>query len=133
MLRGRHLRVEVEPASVTYIIDGDGPPLQITHHGTPVSVTPDQPVTRDIPGLLARPLPSQPPGREPVHRGAREPGRAGPAGSQPAGSRPADSQPTESQPAGSQAAQSQRAEPGPVAVPDGKVSRRPAERRSAGH
>jgi alpha,alpha-trehalose phosphorylase len=69
ILRGRHLRVEVGPASVTYIIDDDGPPLQISHHGTPVSVGPGQPETRDIPGLPARPLPSQPPGRAPVHRG----------------------------------------------------------------
>ena len=40
MLRGCHLRVEVGPASVTYLVDGDGPPLQISHHGTPVSVAP---------------------------------------------------------------------------------------------
>ena len=71
ILRGRHLRVEVGPASVTYIVDGDGPPLPITHHGTPVSVAPGQPETRDIPALPARPQPSQPPGRAPVHRGPR--------------------------------------------------------------
>ena len=75
-LRGRRLRVEVLPASATYVLDGDGPPLEITHHGTPVSVTPDQPVTRDIPGQAARPRPSQPPGREPVRRARDEPGRA---------------------------------------------------------
>jgi alpha,alpha-trehalose phosphorylase len=69
MLRGRHLRVEVGPASVTYLVDGDGPPLQISHHGTPVSVAPGQPETRDIPALPDRPHPSQPPGRAPVHRG----------------------------------------------------------------
>ena len=69
MLRGRHLRVEVGPASVTYLVNGDGPPLQISHHGTPVSVAPGQPETRDIPALPDRPHPSQPPGRAPVHRG----------------------------------------------------------------
>jgi alpha,alpha-trehalose phosphorylase len=72
VLRGRHLRVEVGPDSVTYIIDGDGPPLQISHHGTPVSVAPGQPETRDIPALPARPRPTQPPGRAPAHRGPGE-------------------------------------------------------------
>jgi alpha,alpha-trehalose phosphorylase len=66
MLRRRHLRVEVGPASVTYIVDDDGPPLQITHHGAPVSVAPGQPVTRDIPALPDRPRPTQPPGRAPL-------------------------------------------------------------------
>ncbi len=74
MLRGRHLRVEVGPASVTYIVDGDGPPLQITHHGTPVSVAPGQPETRDIPAA-ARPaaaVPAPRPGpRAPRARGAK--------------------------------------------------------------
>jgi alpha,alpha-trehalose phosphorylase len=69
ILRGRQLRVEVRPDAVTYIIDGDGLPLQITHHGTPVSVAPGQPETRDLPDLPDRPRPSQPPGRAPVHRG----------------------------------------------------------------
>ena len=40
--------------SVTYIIDDDGPPLQISHHGTPVSVAPGQPETRGHP-RAARP------------------------------------------------------------------------------
>ena len=69
ILRGRQLRVEVGPDRVTYITDADGPPLQISHHGTLVSVAPGQPETRDIPALPARPRPTQPPGRAPVHRG----------------------------------------------------------------
>ncbi|MGH3123728.1 MAG: glycosyl hydrolase family 65 protein, partial [Streptosporangiaceae bacterium] len=94
ILRGRHLRVEVVPASVTYIIDGDGPPLQITHHGTPLSVTPGQPETRDIPALPARPQPSQPMGRAPVHRGPSEPGPAEPVNGQvPEGPVPEDQAP----------------------------------------
>jgi len=71
ILRGRQLRVEVGPDSVTYIVDSDGPPVQITHHGTAVSVAPDQPETRDIPALPVQPRPTQPPGRAPVHRGPR--------------------------------------------------------------
>jgi alpha,alpha-trehalose phosphorylase len=70
MLRRRNLRVEVGPASVTYIIDDDGPPLQITHHGEPVSVAPGQPETRDIPALPDRPRPVQPPGRAPLRHGS---------------------------------------------------------------
>jgi alpha,alpha-trehalose phosphorylase len=75
ILRGRHLRVEVIPSRVTYILDGDGPPLEITHYGAPVTVAPGQPETRDIPPLPARPRPSQPPGREPVRRSLPEPAR----------------------------------------------------------
>jgi alpha,alpha-trehalose phosphorylase len=75
ILRGRHLRVEVMPGSVTYILDGEGPPLEITHHGASVIVEAGQPEIRDIPGLPARPRPSQPPGREPARRGLPEPAR----------------------------------------------------------
>ncbi len=75
ILRGRPLRVEVMPGSVTYILDGEGPPLEITHHGTPVEIAPGQPETRDIPRQAARPRPSQPPGREPAGRGGDEPVR----------------------------------------------------------
>ena len=111
IMRGRHLRVEVGPASVTYIIDGDGPPLQITHHGTPVSVAPGQPEALDIPALPARPRPSQPPGRAPVHRG---PGEAGPAepvtASVPEG-QASDGQSSGSQASGSQASGSQVSRP----------------------
>jgi len=77
ILRGRHLRVEVMPGRVNYILDGDGPPLEITHYGTPVSVVPGQPESRDIPELPVRPRPAQPPGREPPSRGAAEPPRRG--------------------------------------------------------
>ena len=75
ILRGRHLRVEVMPGSVTYILDGEGPPLEITHHGTPVTVASGQPESRDIPRHAARPRPSQPPGREPARRTRDEPVR----------------------------------------------------------
>jgi alpha,alpha-trehalose phosphorylase len=75
ILRGRHLRVEVMPGNATYIVDGEGPPLEITHYGSPVAVAPAKPETRDIPAPPTRPRPSQPPGREPVRRAA--PARAG--------------------------------------------------------
>jgi alpha,alpha-trehalose phosphorylase len=72
-LHGQHLRVEVTPAQATYILDGDGPPLEISHYGEPVSVGPGKPETRDIPPPTARPRPSQPPGREPGRRSDAEP------------------------------------------------------------
>ena len=81
-LHGQHLRVEVTPAQATYILDGDGPPLEISHYGEPVSVGPGKPETRDIPPPTARPRPSQPPGREPGRRSDAEPvprGKAEPA------------------------------------------------------
>ena len=79
ILRGRHLRVEVMPGNATYILDGEGPPLEITHYGTPVAAAPGRPETRDIPVLPVRPRPSQPPGREPPPRGrAGTPKRAAP-------------------------------------------------------
>ena len=87
-LRGQHLRVEVMPAQATYILDGDGPPLEITHYGAPVSVGPGKPETRDIPPPPARPRPSQPPGREPLSRSDAEPARRGKA--QPARRRNAE-------------------------------------------
>ena len=106
ILRGRHLRVEVMPGNATYILDGEGPPLEITHYGTPVAVAPGQPETRDIPALPVRPRPSQPPGREPLPRGRAEaPKRAAPvrhARSQPArrGRAEPPQRPAPAQPAG---------------------------------
>ncbi len=90
VLRGRPLRVEVTPGSVTYILDGEGPPLGITHHGTPVTLAAGQPETRDIPPLPARPRPVQPPGREPARHGQPEPAkRAAPARRRRGGAAPA--------------------------------------------
>jgi alpha,alpha-trehalose phosphorylase len=70
-LRGRRLRVEVAADTASYILDGDGPPMELQHHGQPVTVSAGQPQTRDIPKLRPLPPPAQPPGREPIHRGRR--------------------------------------------------------------
>jgi alpha,alpha-trehalose phosphorylase len=66
-LRGRRLRVAVLPGSASYLVDDDGPPLEITHHGQPVTVS-SQPVSRDIPAMPIPPRPAQPPGREAARR-----------------------------------------------------------------
>jgi alpha,alpha-trehalose phosphorylase len=66
-LRGRRLRVAVLPGSASYQLDDDGLPLEVTHHGQPVTVS-GQPVSRDIPAMPTPPRPAQPPGREAVRR-----------------------------------------------------------------
>jgi alpha,alpha-trehalose phosphorylase len=63
---GRRLRVEATPSTVTYTLSGDGPPVQIGHHGQPIMLTDGCAETRDIPPLPDRPEPTQPPGREPA-------------------------------------------------------------------
>jgi alpha,alpha-trehalose phosphorylase len=43
-------------------------PLQIAHHGQPVTLSAGKSQTHPIPSLSERPRPAQPPGREPVRR-----------------------------------------------------------------
>jgi alpha,alpha-trehalose phosphorylase len=66
-IRGRRLRVEITHAEARYAL-ADGDPLEILHHGERVSLSAGKPQTRPIPPASPRPRPSQPPGREPVHR-----------------------------------------------------------------
>jgi alpha,alpha-trehalose phosphorylase len=67
MLRGQRLRVEVSPASARYLL-ADGAPLEISHHGTALTLKAGQPQDLPItPGPML-PRPSQPPGREPARR-----------------------------------------------------------------
>jgi alpha,alpha-trehalose phosphorylase len=70
-LRERLLRVEADPRQATYMLTGEGEPLNIRHHGTATAVTPGTPLTLPIPPAPERPAPSQPPGREPARRGKR--------------------------------------------------------------
>jgi alpha,alpha-trehalose phosphorylase len=67
LLRGRRLRVEITPEKASYVF-GEGEPLDIVHHGEKVSLSPGKPQTRPIKPAPDLPRPSQPPGREPVHR-----------------------------------------------------------------
>ena len=79
--RGRHLSVTVTAATATYELL-DGPPLTITHHGSPVELA-ARSVALSIPLIEATPAPTQPSGRSPARRTAaqpvptRTPGRAG--------------------------------------------------------
>ena len=67
LIRGRRLRVEVTHAEATYTL-ADGDPLDIVHHGQPVSLSAGKPQARPISAAPSRTRPSQPSGREPVHR-----------------------------------------------------------------
>jgi alpha,alpha-trehalose phosphorylase len=66
-IRGRRLRVEITHTEARYAL-ADGDPLEILHHGQPVRLSAGQPQTRPILAVPPRTRPSQPPGREPVHR-----------------------------------------------------------------
>jgi alpha,alpha-trehalose phosphorylase len=69
VIRGRRLRVEVTHAEATYTL-ANGDPLQIAHHGQPVTLSAGEPQAHPIPSLAQRPRPAQPPGREPARRRA---------------------------------------------------------------
>ncbi len=74
LLREGRLRVEIRPHEASYQLDGDGP-LEIRHHGEPVTLTASRPESRAIPVLTPPPPATQPPGREPLHRTAERPHR----------------------------------------------------------
>jgi alpha,alpha-trehalose phosphorylase len=62
--RGRCLHVAVTPESATYrLLYGD--PLETSHHGDPVTVSADAPVTLPIPPLTAPEPVTHPIGRTP--------------------------------------------------------------------
>jgi alpha,alpha-trehalose phosphorylase len=65
LYRGRRLGVTIEHAHAGYeLLDGD--PLEIRHHGEPVTLEASGDVqSRVIPALVVREPPRQPPGREP--------------------------------------------------------------------
>jgi len=71
--RDHPLHVEVTQQRARYELAA-GDPLEITHHGTPVTLEPGQPQTRPIPPAPLRSRPAQPPGREPERRQAAGPG-----------------------------------------------------------
>jgi alpha,alpha-trehalose phosphorylase len=66
-IRGRRLRVEVTHSAARYVL-ADGEPLEIVHHGEPLTVSRGEPQERPIPPPEPRPRPRQPRGREPARR-----------------------------------------------------------------
>jgi len=74
--RGRLLKVEATKTKATYRLSA-GEPLELAHYGDPITVSRRKPVTRPILSTVsAEAAPRQPPGREPMRRGAE---RATPA------------------------------------------------------
>jgi alpha,alpha-trehalose phosphorylase len=65
--QGRHLHVEITPASATYQLRAGGS-LEIDHWGTPLTVTRAARVTRQIPSPQPIPTVRQPAGRAPSRR-----------------------------------------------------------------
>jgi alpha,alpha-trehalose phosphorylase len=66
-LHGGRLRVEVGPDAATYALL-EGAPLELVHHGEPITVAPGEPLSRPIGRISAPPAPTQPAGREPQRR-----------------------------------------------------------------
>jgi alpha,alpha-trehalose phosphorylase len=79
LFRGRRLKVDVTDTHATYTLL-DGAPLEIRHHGNPVTISRDGPRTLANAPLPARAAPTQPPGRPPLNRcleaGPSRPARA---------------------------------------------------------
>jgi alpha,alpha-trehalose phosphorylase len=65
--RGRRIEVEIGRAQARYTLL-EGRPLEISHHGEPLTLSAQEPATREIPPAPARERPRQPPGREPARR-----------------------------------------------------------------
>ena len=81
VFRGRRLAVEVRKEDATYTLL-EGAPLEVSHHGKPITISQDAPVTEPIAPSAQRTAPSQPSGRAParqVHEGfpAMETGGSG--------------------------------------------------------
>jgi alpha,alpha-trehalose phosphorylase len=73
--RGRRLRVEVKRTSATYSLAA-GEPIEILHYEQPFTLTAEHPVVRDLPEMVHREAPQQPPGRAPRRR-SQAPGQHG--------------------------------------------------------
>ena len=63
--------MEVRKQEATYTLL-DGVPLEVSHHGKPITLSREAAVTEPIPPGVDRPAPSQPPGREPYRRHVRD-------------------------------------------------------------
>ena len=79
LLEGRRLRIEIKHKSARYLLV-EGEPLQIRHHGTPVTLRAGRQSVQAIPAITARARARQPAGREPTRRRAAD---GAPIGSAP--------------------------------------------------
>ncbi|MEW2086464.1 glycosyl hydrolase family 65 protein [Streptomyces sp. NPDC005283] len=67
LVRGRRLRVDIRSSAAVYTLV-EGGPLEILHHGEPLTVTVSRPVERPLPPVPVQPEPQQPRGRRPADR-----------------------------------------------------------------
>jgi alpha,alpha-trehalose phosphorylase len=66
--RGSRMQVAISKTHATYtLLEGDR--LETSHHGAPINVTADRPVSCEIPPVPLLKAPTQPPGRAPIRRG----------------------------------------------------------------
>jgi alpha,alpha-trehalose phosphorylase len=65
--KGTQIMVEVEHREARYTVT-EGDPIELTHHGRPLTISAGDPVTAPIPPAPVRERPRQPPGREPARR-----------------------------------------------------------------
>jgi alpha,alpha-trehalose phosphorylase len=68
LFRGRRLKVVATRSQATYELLA-GEPLELAHHGRPITVAAGEPVVETIPAAPVWPAPVQPAGREPRRRG----------------------------------------------------------------
>jgi alpha,alpha-trehalose phosphorylase len=66
--RGRRLHVDIAADEVTYTLTDGESTLTVLHHGDPVDVAADKPVTLSLAAVKPRARPAQPKGREPQRR-----------------------------------------------------------------
>jgi alpha,alpha-trehalose phosphorylase len=71
VFQGRKLKVEATQTHATYTLLA-GEPLEIAHHGVPITASAKEPVTEAIPVVVSSPPPTQPQGRAPARRGKSE-------------------------------------------------------------
>jgi alpha,alpha-trehalose phosphorylase len=65
--RGRRLLVEIRDAQALYEL-AEGAPLELLHHGEPMTLAPGPPLTLPVPPAPRLERPVQPPGRAPARR-----------------------------------------------------------------
>lgn len=64
---GHELHVEMQPRRATYTLTA-GEPIELSHHGEPLTIAADSPQTRPIVRARSRTTPQQPAGRAPRRR-----------------------------------------------------------------
>jgi alpha,alpha-trehalose phosphorylase len=67
--RERVIKLEIDHEKARYFLL-DGGPIELVHHGEPITIAVDEPVERPMPPVEERPRPEQPAGRAPVSRSA---------------------------------------------------------------